>query len=350
MLVIKLRHHGDVLLTSPVFQVLQNHYPHLEVDALVYDDTRPMLEHHPAVRQIHTVGREWKHFGPYAKFKAELALLRDLKLQRYDLVIHLTESRRGAWLCRMLKPRYAVVRRYENRRDKFWLNSFTHHYKSIGGNRRHTVEMHLDALRRIGLQASEDERRLVMCLDSEAEQRVNELFKLSKLKGRYIHIHPTSRWLFKCWSVEKCSQLINRLSASGHQIVLTAAPSSDELKMIEQITSRLTMPIVNLSGQLRLQDLAVVVARARLFIGVDSVPMHIAAAQQTPCVTMFGPSGEVEWGPWQSPHQLITSDRHPCRPCGQDGCGNSKVSDCLEQLGLDRVVNAVQLMLTQAEQ
>ena len=42
VLVVKLRHHGDVLLTSPVFSVLKNHYPHLEVDALVYQETEEM--------------------------------------------------------------------------------------------------------------------------------------------------------------------------------------------------------------------------------------------------------------------------------------------------------------------
>ena len=49
MLVIKLRHLGDVLLTSPVFTVLKNHAPHLEIDALVYRDTEPMLSGHPAI-------------------------------------------------------------------------------------------------------------------------------------------------------------------------------------------------------------------------------------------------------------------------------------------------------------
>jgi hypothetical protein len=63
VLVIKLRHHGDVLLTSPVFQVLKNHAPHLEVDALVYHDTREMLTEHPAIEEVFTIDREWKH-GP----------------------------------------------------------------------------------------------------------------------------------------------------------------------------------------------------------------------------------------------------------------------------------------------
>lgn len=48
-LVIKLRHHGDVLLSSPVFSVLKAHAPHIEIDTLVYADTAEMLTLHPAI-------------------------------------------------------------------------------------------------------------------------------------------------------------------------------------------------------------------------------------------------------------------------------------------------------------
>ena len=59
-LVIKLRHHGDVLLASPMFSVLRNRAPQLEIDALVYADTREMLSLHPAIAQVHVVERSWK--------------------------------------------------------------------------------------------------------------------------------------------------------------------------------------------------------------------------------------------------------------------------------------------------
>ena len=62
-LVIKLRHHGDVLLAAPVLGALKAHAPALEIDALVYDDTAPMLEGHPALSQLHAVGRNWKAEG-----------------------------------------------------------------------------------------------------------------------------------------------------------------------------------------------------------------------------------------------------------------------------------------------
>src|ERR1700704_3546034 len=84
-LVIKLRHHGDVLLASPVISLLKNREPRMEVDALVYDDTAPMLEGHPALSQLHVVGRKWKAEGLGARFSSERALFQNLKNRNYDL-------------------------------------------------------------------------------------------------------------------------------------------------------------------------------------------------------------------------------------------------------------------------
>jgi len=104
--------------------------------------------------------------------------------------------------------------------------------------------------------------------------------------------------------------------------------------------------VVNLGGQLTLKQLAALTAQAKLFIGVDSAPMHIAAAMQTPVLALFGPSGDKEWGPWMVPHRVITSD-HSCRPCGQDGCGGGKISECLTTLPVERVLAAAHELLAQ---
>src|SRR5262245_29629662 len=86
VLVIKLRHHGDVLLSSPVFSVLRSHAPHLEIDALVYDDTREMVTLHPAISRVFAVGRAWRKLSLPRKLVAELQLLRMLRSRSYDLL------------------------------------------------------------------------------------------------------------------------------------------------------------------------------------------------------------------------------------------------------------------------
>lgn len=346
VLVIKLRHHGDVLLTSPVFTALKNNLPQVEADALVYQDTQEMLTLHPAIQRVFTIDRNWKKLNLGNRIKYELNLLKELRNRRYDLIVHLTEHPRGAWLTRWLAPRYSIAGEFSHRRGALWCSSFSHIYRQPV-TPRHTVEQHLDALRRLGIYPGPEERRLVLIPGQDAEACIDRLLEQHGLsKKQFIHLHPTSRWSFKAWRDDYYAGLINALYEAGEQVVITAAPREKEMATVRRITERLTRPAIDLSGQLTLKQLAALTARAKCFVGVDSVPMHIAAAMQTPVVALFGPSGEQVWGPWQVRHRVITSE-HSCRPCGLDGCGGGKVSECLTTLPVQRVLEAVgQIMRT----
>lgn len=344
VLVIKLRHHGDVLLSAPVFSALKAQAPHVEIDALVYADTAEMLSLHPAISQLHVIDRKWKKLGVLGQLRAEFGLFQALKGRRYDLVIHLTEHWRGAWLTRLLGARWSAgCTRVDA--GRLWHRSFTHLYKVSGSLPRHTVERNLDALRRLGVWPTPEQRRVLLVPGEQAEMAVAaHLERLGLAEGRYIQIHPTSRWYFKCWPVERMVSLIEQLQAQGWPILLTAAPSAQEMQMVEAIQSRLAHPALSLAGELSLKELAAVTRHARLFVGVDSAPMHIAAAVDTPTVVLFGPSGEKQWGPWGVRSRVITSD-HSCRPCGLDGCGSGKVSDCLVAIPAETVLEAINALL-----
>src|SRR5438034_689578 len=168
-LIVKLRHHGDVLLSSPVFQVLKNRAPHVEIDALVYADTREMLEGHPAVSRLHLIDRAWKRSGLVNQARREGALLSELNSRRYQLLVHLT-----------------------------------------------------------------------------------------------------SRWLFKAWTETANAELMRRLVKDGHRVVVTGAPDAREKSIIARILGGDMPGVVDLAGQLSLRQMAALVARARLFFGVDS--------------------------------------------------------------------------------
>ena len=344
-LVIKLRHHGDVLLTSPVFTVLKRAASGVEIDALVYQDTAPMLEGHPAITAIHAIDRNWKRQGLLAQATAERGLLAALRARRYDLVVHLTEHPRGAWLTRLLRPRYSVARDLEGA-HRLWRTSFTHYYRLPRTTPRHTVECNLDALRRIGFQPDPSEKQLVMRPDAASAARVNALLAQHGLAPQaFVQLHPGSRWLFKCWPAQNYAGLLERLAGDGMRVALTGAPDPRERALVDAIlaaTSAVTRArVVDLTGQLSLRELAALTREARAFVGVDSAPMHIAAAMDTPCVALFGPSGDIEWGPWGVAHRIIASTEHPCRPCGIDGCGGGKVSECLTTLPVERVRSAL---------
>ena len=219
--------------------------------------------------------------------------------------------------------------------------------------------------KRIPINPNADERSLVLVPGAAAETRVDTLLVqngLTPSQKNFIHFHPASRWFFKCWTVEKNAELLRRLHAAGHPIVVTCAPDERERNFVSAILAQaaipivspmvsqaggcVTAPIVDLSGALSLKELAALASRAALFVGVDSAPMHIAAAMRTPVVALFGPSGDLEWGPWGVLNRVITSTEHPCRPCGLDGCGGGKVSECLTTLPVDRVMAACEELLS----
>ena len=346
-LVVKLGHHGDVLLASPVPAVLRARAPQLEVDALVYDDTAPMLAGHPSIARVHAVGRRWRDGGVFARLGAERRLFAALRARRYDLIVHLCEHPRGAWLARTLGARYSVAPSVPQR-PAFWARSFSHRYPLPRNGRRHQVELNLDALRRIGVQPAEDQRRVTFVPGADAEARVEALLAEHGLAGRdYIHIHPASRWQFKCWPAGKNARLIERLASDGERIVLTASQDAGEMALIDEILRQPVAGAVSFAGRLSVAELGALTARAKLFIGVDSMPMHLAGAMGTPSVALFGPSGEIEWGPWRVPSRVVTS-AHACRPCGNDGCGGGKISECLTLLPVDAVHRAARELLAQA--
>jgi len=352
VLVTKLRHHGDVLLASPVFTVLSKALPAAELDALVYRETAPMLEGHPAISRLHAIDRDWKRRGLIAQASAETGLLRTLASRRYDLLVHLTEHPRGAWLTRLLRPRYSVARELP-RAHWLWRTSFSHYYRLPRVTPRHTVECNLDALRRLGLQPAAGDRRLVLIPGAEDVARATALLERHGLRPEgFIQLHPGSRWLFKCWTPEGYAMLVERLAADGRRIAITGAPDERERRLVDAILASLSPParasVADLTGALSLRELAALTRRAQLFVGVDSAPMHIAAAVATPVVALFGPSGEIEWGPWQVPHRIVASAVHRCRPCGIDGCGGGKVSECLTDLPVERVYEAVIALLAEA--
>ena len=347
VLVIKLRHHGDVLLCSPVFTALRRAAPHAELDALVYLETVPMLAGHPAIAEVHGIDRTLKTRGPVTQALGELALWRRLRARRYDLVVHLTDHPRGAWLARLVGARHAVAP--ERRRNGWlWRKCFSHRYLLPLSTPRHTVEQNLDALRRIGIWPDEADKPLVMAPDAATRARADALLAANGLvPGRFILAHPGSRWMFKCWPAAPTAALLDRLADAGWRIVLTGAPDPAEAKLIAAIKAAMHSVPVDLSGQLTLPELRVLIGNARLFIGCDTAPMHMASAAGTPVVAWFGPSGEIEWGPWRVPHRVVASDAHPCRPCGNNGCGGSNNSECLITLPQARVDAAVASLLAE---
>src|SRR3989338_4665623 len=96
ILVVKLRHLGDVLLTAPLFSLLKKRLPWAEADAYIYKEALEMLEGHPGVSNFLLYDRKWKELPLRKRLGREAALLSSVRKGGYDLVINLTEGDRGA--------------------------------------------------------------------------------------------------------------------------------------------------------------------------------------------------------------------------------------------------------------
>lgn len=338
ILVIKMRHHGDVLLTSPVFSNLKKVLPEASVDAFLYKDTLPMLEGHPAIDRFFLYDRGWKKLSFFKKMKKEMALLLQIRKEKYDLVINLTEGDRGAIIALISKATFRVGFDPENKGFKFKKNIYTHLVKNCKMP-RHTVERQLDVLRRIGIFPEFKDRDLVLDIPETAQASLRTKLTASN----FIVIHPVSRWKFKCLPPQKIAKLMTTLHERGFSLVLTASSDPEELAMCDEILKLApSVPVTNLAGQITLKELCALISLARCLICVDSVPLHIASATKTPVIALFGPTSDKNWGPWMHPRARVVFNNLPCRPCNLDGCGGSKVSDCLHSLSVASITDTLE--------
>jgi len=328
ILVIKLRHHGDVLMATPVFQVLKKHIPHAQIDAYIYTETMPMLDGHPAIHDFILYDKSKKTLS------SELKRLWQIRKKGYDLVINLTEGDRGAlaaWASGA-KVRVGVDPEGSGMWGKKQMYT---HLSKICPNPRHAVERNLDVLRSISIFPSSEDRELFFKTDPNYEPPLED----------YVLIHPVSRWLFKCLPAAKMAKLIHILAKRGEKIILTSSPNSKEQQMLSTI--ELLCPdieLINLGGKTSLKQLGTLIKNAKLLITVDSVPLHIASALKAPCIAIFGPTSEVNWAPYRNPNARVVVQNMPCRPCYRPGCADSGKSDCLETLEVSSVVDELKTL------
>ncbi|CCP01192.1 Putative heptosyl III transferase WaaQ (Glycosyl transferase, family 9) [Erwinia amylovora Ea644] len=302
ILVIKFRHHGDMLLTTPVIRSLKAAWPEAKIDVLLYEETRAMLACHPDIHRIYAIDRTWKKKGLRFQLGQEWRLLKILRQQRYDVVVNLADQWRSAIITRFTGAPVRLGFDFPKRQGGLWQRCHTHLVATDQHQAMHTVEQNLSLLHPLNLAAIDS--TVGMHYSPDDAHAVQRLLNGTE---KYIVIQPTSRWFFKCWSEEKFAAVLQSLRDDGHTLVLTSGPDAKELDMVKKIIGLLSSEdnVISLAGQLTLNQLAAVIDEAGLFIGVDSVPMHMAAALKTPCIALFGPSKRVFWRPWQVNGEVI---------------------------------------------
>lgn len=304
VLVIRLQNHGDVLLTTPIFSALRRHFPGVEVDAMVYAETLPMLAANPDLTHVWALPRGKQAGRGLRRLGALFRLMRAIRNRRYDWVLHLNDQWPGAVAALVSGAPLRFGYQIEKRDFWLWRRIFPQRIEPTAAG--HMVEQNMRVLTALGVPIGPEDMRCTMAYSAQDAATVREKLVAAGVDGSYVLIHPTSRWFFKCWEDERFAEVIAALAAAGYKVVLTSAPDPREVALVEGLQRRVAHPqVVSLAGQLTLPSLAAAIAGAQLFVGVDSVPMHMAAALNVPCVALFGPSHVHIWRPWSERAEVI---------------------------------------------
>lgn len=335
VLVVRLRHLGDVLLTTPVFEAFKHAHPGGRAAGCVNAGTEEMLRGNPSVETIIPVAKA----RGIAAVRAMFQTVRSIRTFGPDVVLDLTGSDRSAVLSWFSG---AKVRAAWFGGKGFLGKSKLYTHRLTPRNDRHVVAQHLELLRMVGTPSMEPPLRYVF---TEADsKKVEEM--LGAARGRIVQIHPISRIRKKCWPDPHMAGLIDHLSLRGLLPVVTGSNDPVEVELLNGLLKLTRQPVLNLAGKLSLKELGALSAVAECYVGIDSGPMHIAAAVGTPVAALFGPSTETMWRPWSKNHLVISRDlscRLPCknkRACPHIECMNQmEPSFVLPQL--DRFLDAL---------
>jgi heptosyltransferase-3 len=306
ILIIRLQHHGDVLLTTPMFSALRRRFPGVEVDALVYAETAPMLAANPEVTRLWTLPRRGQAGRGLRRLAGFARLLRDIRRLRYDWVLHLNDQWPGAAVAAASGARLRYGYAMPKRDNWVWRAVFNR--RAPEDHSSHMVETNLKVLAALGIEVDPRDATCTIAFDARDADQVHRELVAAGVNGGYVLVHPTARWFFKCWEDERFAEVIGSLVRAGRRVVLTAGPDRRELDLIDALLARVADPrVVSLAGRLTLPQLAAAIAGADLFVGVDSVPMHMAAALDRPIVALFGPTLVQRWRPWSQHAEVINA-------------------------------------------
>ncbi|MCL4457150.1 MAG: putative lipopolysaccharide heptosyltransferase III [Nitrospirae bacterium] len=367
ILVIKLRYIGDVLLAVPVFRALKETFPDAHISALVNSGTEDALRGNPMIDEIISFDRNIKNLPLLKRYFSEIGFLGHFITKGFNMAVDLTGGDRAAVISIASGAKYRLG--WKSKKGFIGKRYAYTHLSEPDGN-RHTVLQNMEVISRFGI----DTKDLSIDFHIPEEDRV---FIGNILKGRNIkdgdtvvHVHPTSRWLFKCWEDEYMAEIITWLLGQGIKVIVTSSPDKKEMEKAKRILSLVgdspDSRLIDLCGKTTIKQLGAVSGASDLFFGVDSAPMHIAAAVSTPVIALFGPSGTFNWGPWDNkisnfkfqisnsmnPYQkrngiqafgmhTVMQRDWECIPCGKDGCKGTKISRCLTDISPEEVKNII---------
>ena len=296
ILLIKLKNLGDALLLTPVVQGIKRRYPQAHVAVLVRTGTEGILAGCPGIDKIFTSAAPANEARP--GLLSELRTLLDIRAGQFDWVFELSDSMRGRSFAMLGAARIRITTSHGWPRPWFFEHAFTA-FSWQNWHLMHRVEKDYTLVSEF-LPLDPD----IPPLQFEAPSGLDELVRG---KQPYAVIHPVSRWKRKAWPVGHWVEIGRALQARGLYCVISCGPAPEEVALASSICHELGEGAAATRGQRMWPELARLIKHARLFVGLDTAAMHLAAACQCPVVALFGPSIEHHWHPWKSPYEIVSA-------------------------------------------
>jgi heptosyltransferase-3 len=344
--VFKMRNIGDVLMITPALRALRETFPGARITAVVNSGTEAMLANNPHVDEVLVYPRnegEKDRLGALAK---ELRFVHELRRRHFDLTIGFTEGDRTAWyslLCgapyRLGIPQYAW-NRFDLRRMAYNLPVYPDRQM------RHEVVKHFFLLDQGGLKLrSPEPGPLYLAVSDDLRGWARQQLAASR-PSRIVHVHPVSRWLWKCWRDEAMAEVIDWLQTERDaRVVVTTGPAERERVRAQEIVRLCRTQPLFYDGNLTLSQIAALSAESSGYFGVDTAPMHMAAAVGVPVVALFGPTNPKNWGPWSPVGQVLTKYCACNDAANPEKCDWNQVRACLAAITVPETKAALDQML-----
>lgn len=364
ILVIKQTSLGDVLHAAGHLRAIKENFPDGRLTLLTAAASADIHRHNPWVDDLieldlARIKRDWRR-RPLATVGHLAQVLRAVRARRFDLAFDLQGLARS------------VVFLYAARASRKFVKG---NWRGPRLARFRRPELHAIAemdgvLRCAGLQVGDTSMEIFTAAD--AGPAGDELLADINPRGLPLLVFSAfSRWPAKDWPLRFYVELAARVGGGDggdgdgdgdgdggddgngdaqFMVAFTGAAAArariDEAlaAAANPATAATTAPVstVNLAGRLSLPQFAELVRRARLVVSGDSFPMHLACAQKTPVVALFGPTFESKTGPVGAACEVIRAP--DCAGCERRHCARR----CLDNIPVDAVFAAVQAQLKTA--
>jgi heptosyltransferase-1 len=323
LLIVRLGAMGDVIHGLPAVTALRAAFPEAILGWLIEERwaellctlptprSGPRSAQRPLVDRIHTVNtRQWR-YAPFsvATWERIAASVSDLRAARYDIALDLQGALRSSLLARWSGAPviYGAAQPRENLASMFYT-------RPVITRGEHIVEQNLPLAEAIAHRALKMPA-VELPRDEAAEQACDRQLKAQGTQD-FALLNPGAGWGAKQWPAGRYGEVGRRLAENGLKALINYGPGEEDLASAVEGASG--GAAVKFTGSLT--QLIALTRRARLFIGGDTGPMHLAAALGVPVVGIFGPTDPARNGPFGTRNIVLrspsssTSYRHVGQP------------------------------------